>query len=166
MGTSINTEHPAVLFNDRVTQSDFLRGGKNCSYFAVAPLDVSQQKLVGYLTELRASLLAKAKGGGSTIKPAGGGVVKPWRGVEGPATPLLSPQLVQQAVASSAKPSQPVAGSSTATGLPEIPEIDLDADAALLASAAAPAPSTSQPPPPASAADAEGGVKPEDEAAA
>ena len=41
-GRGIGTEHPAVIYNDRVTQSDFLRGGKNCSYFAVAPLDISQ----------------------------------------------------------------------------------------------------------------------------
>jgi len=56
VGSTIGTEHPAVLFNDRVTQSDFLRGGKNCSYFAVAPLEVSRTKLTQQLEQLRAQV--------------------------------------------------------------------------------------------------------------
>ena len=47
-----------MLFNDRVTQSDFLRGGKNCSYFAVAPLEVSRAKLTQQLEQLRAQVSA------------------------------------------------------------------------------------------------------------
>lgn len=52
-GESISSQHPAVLFNDRVTLADFHRGGKNCSYFAVAPLDTAQQRLTNSLAELR-----------------------------------------------------------------------------------------------------------------
>jgi len=62
LSESISTEHQAVLFNDRVTQSDFLRGGKNCSYFAVAPLDASQAKLTQHLSDLRLKLLDESKG--------------------------------------------------------------------------------------------------------
>ena len=59
-GESIGTQHPAVLFNDRVTLADFHRGGKNCSYFSVAPLETVQQKLGGLLGELRAHALNEA----------------------------------------------------------------------------------------------------------
>ena len=90
-GESISTQHPAVLFNDRVTLADFHRGahmrsdpphphtaaraplsrdrrlsplayagGKNCSYFALAPLEVAQQKLSAVLAELRERTLEEA----------------------------------------------------------------------------------------------------------
>jgi len=66
--TPITTQHPAVLFNDRVTQQDFLRGGKNCSYFAVAPLELSQDKLAGHLVSLRESVQLQAGADKSAIQ--------------------------------------------------------------------------------------------------
>lgn len=57
---AIGSGHPAVLFDDRVTQHDFYRGGKNCSYFAVSPLEVTQRKLMGLLEELRLKVLPDA----------------------------------------------------------------------------------------------------------
>jgi len=60
IGNEINTQHPAVLFNDRVTLADFHRGGKNCSYFAVAPLETAQQKLTALLAGLRTRALEDA----------------------------------------------------------------------------------------------------------
>ena len=59
-----------MLFNDRVTLADFHRGGKNCSYFAVAPLEVAQQKLVVMLTELREYTLKEASASGDATGPA------------------------------------------------------------------------------------------------
>ena len=60
VGEVISTEHPAVIFNDRVTLADFHRGGKNCSYFAIAPLDTAQKKLTVLLQQLRAQTLELA----------------------------------------------------------------------------------------------------------
>eukprot|EP00326_Haptolina_ericina_P034958 CAMPEP_0181243250 /NCGR_PEP_ID=MMETSP1096-20121128/42163_1 /TAXON_ID=156174 ORGANISM="Chrysochromulina ericina, Strain CCMP281" /NCGR_SAMPLE_ID=MMETSP1096 /ASSEMBLY_ACC=CAM_ASM_000453 /LENGTH=305 /DNA_ID=CAMNT_0023339593 /DNA_START=57 /DNA_END=971 /DNA_ORIENTATION=+ len=54
-GLSIGPGHTAVLFDDRVTQSDFYRGGKNCSYFAVSPIEVTQRKLLGILQRFQQS---------------------------------------------------------------------------------------------------------------
>ena len=69
----ITTQHPAVIFNDRVTLADFHRGNKNCSYFAVAPLETAQQKLAAILGDLRAqSLEAEAARGAELRQP-------PWR---------------------------------------------------------------------------------------
>ncbi|KAL1525887.1 hypothetical protein AB1Y20_020715 [Prymnesium parvum] len=57
---AIGPSHPAVLFDDRVTQHDFYRGGRNCSYFAVSPIEVAQAKLTGLLEEMRVRLEAGA----------------------------------------------------------------------------------------------------------
>ena len=56
----ISTQHPAVIFNDRVTLADFHRGTKNCSYFAVAPLEMAQGKLAAILRHLRAQTVEAA----------------------------------------------------------------------------------------------------------
>lgn len=72
-GEQISTEHPAVLFNDRVTQPEFHRGGKNCSYFAVAPLELSQQRLTAILAELRARTLEEAAASGAPLPQ------RPWQ---------------------------------------------------------------------------------------
>jgi len=42
-----------VLFDDRVTQQDFGKGGRNCSYFAIAPIEVAQQRLIDCVDELQ-----------------------------------------------------------------------------------------------------------------
>jgi len=60
-GQPINATHPAVLFDDRVTQQDFGRGGRNCSYFAIAPIDVAQQRLIDLIDELQQQFHAEAK---------------------------------------------------------------------------------------------------------
>ena len=79
-GESIWTEHPAVLFNDRVTLADFHRGTKNCSYFAVAPLEIAQSKLIGLLTSLRERALQEAaEASGADPSAAAGLVEKPWQ---------------------------------------------------------------------------------------
>jgi len=54
---AIGADHPAVLFDDRVTQQDFYRGGKNCSFFAVSQLHVTQHKLIQLLEDLRLKML-------------------------------------------------------------------------------------------------------------
>ena len=71
---------PAVLFNDRVTLADFHRGTKNCSYFAVAPLEIAQSKLIGLLTSLRERALQEAaEASGADPSAAAGLVEKPWQ---------------------------------------------------------------------------------------
>jgi len=60
---SIGPAHQAVLFDDRVTQSDFYRGGRNCSYFAVSPIEVTQRKLLGIIEELRVALSGERDAG-------------------------------------------------------------------------------------------------------
>ena len=37
----IRKDHSAVLFDDRVTPHDFLRGNRNCSYFAISSVEVA-----------------------------------------------------------------------------------------------------------------------------
>ena len=66
-----------MLFNDRVTLADFHRGGKNCSYFAVAPLEVAQQKLNALLVEVREQLLQEASASGDADAPAL--PLRPWQ---------------------------------------------------------------------------------------
>ena len=40
---------------------DFYRGGRNCSYFAVSPIEVTQRKLIGLLEELRLWALSQGE---------------------------------------------------------------------------------------------------------
>jgi hypothetical protein len=72
----IGPVHPAVLFDDRVTQQDFGRGGRNCSYFAIAPVEVAQQRLVDCVDELQQQFASEAReaeaANGTEAKP------KPW----------------------------------------------------------------------------------------
>ena len=77
-----------MLFNDRVTLADFHRGTKNCSYFAVGPLDLAQEKLCALLGELRETTLAEASARGEEAP------VRPWQGAasrSGVASPAVHP---------------------------------------------------------------------------
>ena len=76
-GVPIQPSHQAVLFDDRVTQQDFGRGGRNCSYFALAPIEVAQQRLIDLVDELQAQFHTEAK----EAEEAAGGAgrkLKPW----------------------------------------------------------------------------------------
>ena len=72
----IGPNHPAVLFDDRVTQQDFGKGGRNCSYFAIAPIEVAQQRLIDCVDELQREFATEAEkaeaANGTESKP------KPW----------------------------------------------------------------------------------------
>uniref|UniRef100_A0A7S3STT7 Uncharacterized protein n=1 Tax=Emiliania huxleyi TaxID=2903 RepID=A0A7S3STT7_EMIHU len=80
-GTPITALHPAVLFDDRVTVSDFHRSGssqplldrnaarvagRNCSYFCLAPNETVQARLAAILDGL-----ADAEGGAAAPSPGG-----------------------------------------------------------------------------------------------
>ena len=107
-GESISTQHQAVLFNDRVTLADFHRGNKNCSYFAVAPLEIAQAKLAYLLRERRANTLAEAAARGDDVPHA---QRPPWHkekspeGVDAAAPPSFS---ASASTASQRSPAQPV----------------------------------------------------------
>ena len=75
----INATHAAVLFDDRVTQPNFLaptsslpdapgKGdardgqGRNCSYFALASIDKVQKRLIAMCDDLRARGVADLAG--------------------------------------------------------------------------------------------------------
>ena len=69
-----------ALLPQRVTLADFHRGTKNCSYFAVAPLEIAQSKLIGLLTSLRERALQEAaEASGADPSAAAGLVEKPWQ---------------------------------------------------------------------------------------
>ena len=65
-----------MLFDDRVTQQDFGKGGRNCSYFAIAPIEVAQQRLIDCVDELQREFATEAEkaeaANGTESKP------KPW----------------------------------------------------------------------------------------
>ena len=57
------------------TSQDFGRGGRNCSYFSIAPIDVAQQRLIEQLDELQQQFAEEAR----TAEAANGlAPVKPW----------------------------------------------------------------------------------------
>ncbi len=52
-GRPILQTHPAVLFDDRVTQADFGRPGRNCSFFSLAPVQTMQRRLTEMVAALK-----------------------------------------------------------------------------------------------------------------
>jgi hypothetical protein len=107
LGESIGTEHPAVLFNDRVTLADFQRGNKNCSYFAIAPLDVAQQRLTAVLAALRVKTLEGATASGAAPPQ------RPWQ--RSPAAVPTEDHSVDSPAASSASGAPKAAGGEGAS---------------------------------------------------
>lgn len=60
-----------------MTQQDFGRGGRNCSYFSISPVEVTQQRLIDIVDDLQRTFKAEAEqadaAAGNTRKPN-----KPW----------------------------------------------------------------------------------------